>query len=265
MVRCDVCRVLMLAVIACLRPAFGGEAAPPAAGVDPKADELLRQMGRCLSEARAFSFQAECTFDDVRDSGQKIQYSSTRTITVRRPDRAFADTAGDTENQQAWYNGKTLTVLDRTRNVYGVVEVPATIDEMLDHVAEKFGIMMPLADLLFSDPYRTVIGNVRIGQSVGQHHVHDAKCHHLAFRQDTIDWQIWIQDGEKPLPRKLVITFKEYPGQPQFVAILGRWDLSPRLTDDLFTFRAPANAEKIDILPIAGTPKPGAPKGADKR
>jgi len=30
-----------------------------------------------------------------------------------------------------------------------------------------------------------------------------------------VDWQIWIEQGEKPVPRKVVITYKELPARPQ--------------------------------------------------
>ena len=37
-------------------------------------------------------------------------------------------------------------------------------------------------------------------------------CHHLAFRQEDIDWQIWIENGPTPLPRKFLITDKKAKG-----------------------------------------------------
>jgi hypothetical protein len=81
------------------------------------------------------------------------------------------------------------------------------------------------------------------------------KCHHLAFRQKTIDWQIWIQDGDKPLPRKMVITYKRDAGGPQFTARLSRWNVKPKLSKDTFEFEPPADAKKVDLLKVFGSPK----------
>ena len=231
--------------------AFGQNAAPSTTPVEPKADEILRRMSKHLADARQFSFEARDMVDEILDSGQKLQFSSTRRIAVRRPDRVSAEIVGDLLNERVRYDGSALTVLDIQQNVYGVIKVPDNIDEMLDYVAQRLGITMPLADLLFSDSYGAVIGQVRLGQYVGLHDVQGVRCHHLAFRQEGLDWQIWIEDGEKPLPRKLVITYKATPGQPQYIAILGEWNLSPQLPDSAFTLEIPEGVERVDLEAIA--------------
>ena len=97
--------------------------------------------------------------------------------------------------------------------------------------------------------YTMAMENVRTGRYLGIHHVQDVKCHHLAFRQEGLDWQIWIEDGDKPVPRKLVITYKELPGRPQFVALLGKWDMAAIASDDLFVFKTPEGVKKINLEP----------------
>jgi len=230
--------------------ALGEGATSKQASLEPKADEVLRRMSDYLAAAKQFSFEAHVMFDEVLDSGQKIQLSSMRKIQVRRPNKARSEIVGDVENQQLWYDGQTLAILDKTRNVYSVAKVPGSTDKMMDFLFEKYGIAAPLADLIISDPYTSATRNVRLGQYVGLHQVKGTKCHHLAFRQDNLDWQIWIEDGAKPLPRKLVITFRESIGQPQFVAIIGKWDLARQLPDELFAFKAPEGTKKMDLKPI---------------
>ena len=76
------------------------------------------------------------------------------------------------------------------------------------------------------------------------------ECHHLAFRGEETDWQIWIENSERPLPKKCVITTKWVAGAPQFTALLTNWDVSPQLKDSLFTFVPPGKAQKIEFLPV---------------
>ena len=249
--------ILALALCLVAGRASGQEAPASAAPVQPKADEILRQMSKYLAGAKQFSFQADDMIDELLDSGQKIQFSSTRRIAVRRPDRVSADIVGDLVNERVRYDGSTLTVLDIQQNVHGSIQVPDNIDETLDYIAQRFGITMPLADLLFSDPYKAVIGGVRFGQYVGLYDVQGAKCHHLAFRQEGLDWQIWIENGARPLPRKLVITYKATPGQPQYIAFLGKWNLSAQLPDTTFTLEIPEGVERIDLEAIATQATPG--------
>ncbi len=92
---------------------------------------------------------------------------------------------------------------------------------------------------------------VHTGVYVGLHEVDGVKSHHLAFRQDGADWQIWIQDGDQPLPRKIVITYKDLPGTPQFVAFLDKWNLSDRQPESVFEFKPPPNASRVE-MPVMG-------------
>jgi hypothetical protein len=68
-----------------------------------------------------------------------------------------------------------------------------------------------------------------------------------------VDWQIWIEDGDKPLPKKFVITTKLMTGAPQFTVSIKSWNLSPKLKEDMFTFVPPKDAQRIDFVRLTGT------------
>jgi len=216
--------------------------------IAPAADQHLKAMSTYLSGMKTFVFQAEEFFDEVQDNGQKIQLSNQRHISVKRPDKMFSEDVGDTSNSQFFYDGKTATVYDRSQNTYATEKVPATIDAMLDDLHERFDTNQTMADFLFADPYKVFTENVQSGTYLGLHTVGQVKCHHLAFRQEMLDWQIWIQAGDQPLPRKLLITFKEESGEPQYTALLHRWEVNPKLSDDLFVFQPPKGVRKVDFL-----------------
>ena len=109
--------------------------------------------------------------------------------------------------------------------------------------------MAPAADLIYRNSYDILTKDVQSGGYIGLSTVSGVECHHLAFRAEETDWQIWIENSKTPLPRKFVITSKWTAGAPQFTALLSNWDVSPKLKDSRFTFVAPAGAEKIDFLP----------------
>jgi hypothetical protein len=237
--------------------ARAGDTVPP--GVDPKVDAVLRKMGQTLASAKAFSFEVNDSVDQIMDNGQKIQFDKTVKVLVRHPNALAATTSGDLEDMQYTYDGKKLALLNRKQNCYAVQDVPDTIDAMFDFMAQKFGLTAPLSDLMFADPYQTLIARVRSGSYLGLHQVNGVKCHHLAFRQDVIDWQIWIEDSDRPVPRKVVITYKEQPGHPQFTAIIDKWDLSASAPDSAFAFSPPSGAKPVDLTPAvvpAGNSEP---------
>jgi len=220
--------------------------------IGPRTDKLLRAMGDYLKTAKQVSFHAEITFDEILPSGQKIQYSASDEIAVHRPDRVYAESQRDQGNMRFWYDGKNITLLNDGIGVYAKVPVPAIIDAAMDHLMEKYGFSPPLVDFIYQDPYNTLIENVEFGFYVGLHNVAGIRCHHMAFVQKNIDWQIWIEDGKQMVPRKLTITYKNEPESPQFTAVLSEWDLDARLPEALFNVNlaSTANFEKIEFLDI---------------
>ena len=224
--------------------------------IEPKADQYLKAMSSYLAGLKTYSFQVEEFFDEVQDDGQKIQLSNQRHLSVSRPDKVFGEDEGDTANSLFYYDGKTATVFDRGQKTYATEKVPGTIDAMLDDLHDRFDTDQTLADFLFADPYKVFTEHVQSGTYVGLHYVGKVKCHHLAFRQKILDWQIWIDAGDQPLPRKLLITFKRQADQPQYTALIHRWDVNPKLSDDLFQFQPPEGVRKVDFLNRHAEPQP---------
>jgi hypothetical protein len=246
-----------LAVAAALGSvALVGSSQQEAPKIEPKADQYLKAMSSYLAGLKTYSFQVEEFIDEVQDDGQKLQFSNQRHLSVRRPDKVFGEDEGDTANSLFYYDGKTATVFDRGQKTYATVKAPATIDAMLDDLHNRFDTHQTLADFLFADPYKMFTENVRSGTYVGLNHVGKVKCHHLAFRQKMIEWQIWIDAGDQPLPRKLLITFKRQVDQPQYTALIHRWDVNPTLGDSVFQFQAPAGVRKVDFLNRHAAPQP---------
>jgi hypothetical protein len=247
-------------------PAAGAPAVAPQRRVEVRAEQELKRMSDFLAKLPRFALEAEETFDELPDGQLRRQLTNVRRVAVERPNHVAADATGDTLNRAAWYDGRTVTVLDKEHNVYATIEAPATIDATFDVLQDRYGVVLPLADLLYADPYAVLMAGVTYGRYLGIHQAAGVPCHHLAFSQDTIEWQIWIDAGEKPLPRKLVISYVQEPGEPQYGAVIRRWNLESAAPDGLFTFEAPEGARKVDAeaMKKAGTDEPAAPETAPK-
>ena len=172
-------------------------------------------MSERLARAKAFALEAEELFDEVPEHSPRRQLANTRRAALRRPDRLAGDVSGDAMNRSFWYDGKMFSALDKEQNVWASGGVPATVDAALDWVFERTGTVVPLADFLYADSYARLMGSVQRGEYLGIHEAAGVPCHHLAFEQATIDWQLWIDAGKDPLPRKLVITYKTEDEVPQ--------------------------------------------------
>jgi hypothetical protein len=240
---------ILIAVLAAVgQPASG-------ARIDPTADRVLRRMCRYLQTQRQFRFAATEQLDVVQDSGQKLKYSNVRDVTIRRPNRIYSEISGDTLNRRFWYDGKSVTMLDTKRNLYASAAAAPSIDATLDYLAKTYRLHVPLADLIFSDPYRVLTENVKSGAYLGVHSVDRFMAHHLAFTQEHLDWQIWIDTGARPVPRRVVITYKELPGQPEYQATLYDWSMGRPVSEATFRFRRPKGAARIEIIPVGSQPR----------
>jgi hypothetical protein len=240
---------LAAAAICCV---VAGAAAAPK--IDPQADKYLKKMCSFLAGLKAFSFRADESVEQVRPSGLVLEMSNRRRAIVSRPDHLAAEVAGDTANRLLLYDGKTATLFDRNANVYATTKEPATIDATLDDLFKRYGISVPLADLLMADPYKVITERVTSGNYLGAHRVGDARCRHLALRGGSVDAQIWIDAGEQPLPRRMAIRFKRVNGAPRYSATLSDWNLSPEITEATFAFQPPAGAHRIAFMKVPTPP-----------
>jgi hypothetical protein len=218
--------------------------------IDPRADELLKRSSAYLAESPFFSVHAEVWQDGLTHSGNRVQAGRTVDLQMRRPDRLHSWVQSTRRNHELYYDGKSLTLFNRTQNLYGTTNAPAPLDKALDFATERLGMIMPLEDLLVSDPYKSAIRNVTSGQYIGPTTVLGTPCQHLTFTEPNIDWQIWIQDGPVPVPQKIVITYKDEEGSPQFTALFSNWDFLTKLPDFVFRFEPPVGAAKIPIQEV---------------
>jgi hypothetical protein len=232
--------------------AAGTAAGEAQTNIAPRAETILRSACNFLSQTHAFSLSAEIWREHVNEAGQKIQYSRTVEMDVKRPNGLRLEIGAPLSARGFWYDGKALTILDRKHNWYSIADMPSTLDKAAD-AAHDQGIDIPLIDLALKDPYRNATAKVEKGADYGLAPVLGVSCHHLAFTQENVDWQIWIEDGPQPLIRKFVITYKNETDSPEFTALITHWDLTDRIADSDFEFTPPAGTTKIEMQ----TEKPG--------
>ncbi len=247
------CAVLASALLLGAAPygaAIAQEEARSAAAVEPAAREVVRRACEYLRSLDRFSVAAEISYDEVLAAGYKLQYSRAGRLLVERPDRFRFDSESDKGYRTVWYDGKSLTIYDEDLSVFATFEAPDTIDATLDLIADR-GIVMPLDDLLYSEPCAGLGEHVQSGYYVGLNYVDGGFYHHVLLATDAVDVQLWVEDDETPLIRKVVITYGEELGEPQFMAILRDWDPAPAPTPADFVFTPPAGAHKVDIFAAA--------------
>ncbi len=224
----------------------GGSAA---SAVDPASIQALKDMGAFLQTLKRFRVSTELTGERVLADGEKLQHTATADMDVERPNKVRVRMHSARSERELVYDGKTVTLYTPAQKYYSTVEFSGTIGGLIDRLEEKYGVQLPLQDLFLWGTPAAPLDKIQSAMNAGQDFVDDDLCDHYAFRQDKIDWQIWIAVGSKPLPRKIVITNRADEARPQSVSMID-WVLKPAFTDAVFKFTPPKGASKIEIVPL---------------
>ena len=241
-------RLLMAAACLCAAArVFAGEPAAdttPGPDIDQMSERVLLDACGYLRSADHFSVNVESSYEDVLTTGTRVEYSRQASVVLERPDHLRIDSESDKGRRSFFYDGKTVTVYHPDERVYAVFAAPPTIDAMID-AAEARGVSMPASDLLMNQPCQALGDHLQTGTYAGRHYLDGNWYHHLLLSTDAVDVQLWVAGGDAPEIRRLVITYTNKPGEPQYRAMLRDWDFDPAIDSSTFTFTPPADARKV--------------------
>lgn len=212
--------------------------------IDKDAVAALDRMGNYLRSLKAFQVRAVSSTDEVLENGQKIQFASTQDMLVKRPNHFRGEVKTDGAHRFFFYDGKNFTLYAPRSGYFASVPASGTLNEISDRLQSKFDIELPLRDLFLWGTDRSRAGDITSALDVGPSEVDGTTVEQYAYRQNGLDWQVWIQQGEYPLPRKLVITTTTDDARPDYSAVL-TWNLAPSFNDAAFTFDPPSGSTKI--------------------
>lgn len=238
----------------------------PARADDPA--KILKSMTDYLGGQKTLSASFESDIEIITPELQKIQFTSSGQMKLSRPDKLRVRRTGGYSDVDLVYDGKTISLYGNDAKAYVQADAPGTVDQMIAAMQARSGLGMPGTDLILSNAYDEMMATTTEGKHIGQGVIDGVECEHLAFRTPETDWQIWIEPGAKPVPRKYVITSKTLTGAPQYTLRIRDWKTDAFTDADTFVFKAPAGANKVDLQSAAMADfdelPPGTPQGAKK-
>jgi hypothetical protein len=240
-------------------------AAEPAKQAKPaiseEASAALQRMGQTM-RAEQFSFQAQTIRVYATPDGEPLHIFHTLKVTVHRPNRVMAEVSGDDGSSKLFFDGKTATVYSAVQNKYASIAVPdGTIEGMLKEAVGRLGVDFPLADFLGEAPSKAFLTGVTAGRVVNTLTIDGTPYDHLFFFQPPgIELELWLSKNEQSLPRRLIVTYRSLPGQPNFIAQFSDWNFNIHPADADFAFQPPAGATQVELKPVAAAAPPAAKK-----
>ena len=215
---------------------------------------MLGRMNKTLL-ANDFSFESHTLRAYAGPNGELLHIAHQIKTVVRRPDRLLVDATGDDGSTKMFFDGIDLVVYSVDGKQYVRIHAPGKIEEMVDVAESRLGVDFPLADFMSSDPQKAFLAGVTTGGQVGTATIDGIRCRHFFFVQPPdLEIELWLEDSDKALPRRLVVTYQTLPGRPRFIAELSNWDFSSHHPDTDFVFQPPAGVKQVELAEKSNSP-----------
>lgn len=257
--------LVLLGTLPMSAPAINASETPTTAVAeqDAEARELLLKMADVLSQAAGFSVTIRSSYDSIQEDGQRIEFGERRNILLQRPDRLRVEVErSDGDLALVIFDGQTITVFKADDNIYAQVEKPGSVDAAVVHLVKNLQTPFPLARMFLTTLSKDMRQWIESVNFVEEDTLTDPPTTHLAGHSEDVDLQIWVGPGDRPLPQRIVLTYRSESGQPQFRADFINWTLAPETDASSFTFVPPKNAEQILFLaPVRENSLPAGQEG----
>ena len=249
-----VCAVLALALIV---------TGTDSRAADNGARAILKDMSDYVGSQQTIELTFDSDIEVITPQLEKIQFSNSGEALLSRPDKLHAHRASGHADVELFFDGKKAVIFGKDINGYAEFEAPGTVDQLIEAMRAGHGVAMPGADLLLTRSYDVLVADVMEAKYLGRAIIDGRECEHLAFRNFDTDWQLWVEAGKQPIPRKMVITSKTMNSAPQYTLRIKSWKTGVDPAPDAFSFEPPAGAEKLGqdaLIELDELPQ-GAPGG----
>ena len=215
---------------------------------DERAVNALRAMSDFIEMQDAFIIAGEASSDFRLPGGGLAAQTAIIEVAYREPVSMHFTRFDGADTDVLNIHDATLLYFDESEGYYAAADSPESISEALDYAFLELDIDLPLLDLVRSNTFDLMVeGGDEVLYLGNTAQVRGVTCHHVAIRSADLDVQLWIETGEQPLPRRVMLTDKWVGGAPRFVANLD-WDLDPAFEPTRFEFTPPQDAEKIQFI-----------------
>lgn len=238
------CMVLLAAFIMSLWPYATVQAGD--------AKSILKAMSDYLKGQKTIEITFDSDIEIITPELEKIQFTNSGEVLLSRPNKLRAHRVGGYADVALFFDGKTVSIYGKSINGYARFDAPGTVDQLIEALRGGHGVALPGADLLLSNSYDVLVAGVKDEKHIGRGVIDGRECEHLAFRNFDTDWQLWVEVGKNPVPRKLVITSKTLAGAPQYTLRIKNWKTSAEPSRSIFSFTPPAGAEKLSPDALIG-------------
>jgi len=210
------------------------------------ARSILKAMSDYVSGQQTIELTFDSDIEVITPELEKIQFTNSGSALLSRPNKLYAHRVGGYAEVELFFDGATVSINGRSVNGYAQLEAEGSIDDLIHALRAGHGVALPGADLLLSNSYEMLMADVLEAKHIGSGVIGGVECEHLALRNFDTDWQLWVEAGDRPIPRKMVITSKTINSAPQYTIRITSWKTDVEPGPDAFIFNPPEGAERLD-------------------
>lgn len=215
-----------------------------------KAMAVFKKAANTLQSAKSFAVRAVATVDEVESTEDfKLQKTFNIDVKFERSGKLYAQKSGE-ENQIAYFDGKTFTVIDPIGKRYGQMALNGSVDDLIMKL-DELNVQAPLVDLLLSNLMEVAQKNIQKARYIGVSRIAARNCEHIVFRTAVADWQLWIAQDAQGSICKSLITTRGVAQAPQYEVTFGQWSFNTSIEENSFAPKIPSGAEQIPLTPGA--------------
>jgi hypothetical protein len=196
------------------------------------AKTLLKTMSDYIAGQNNISIAYDSDIEVTTADLQKLQLTSSGQLEISRPDRVYASRIGGYADVEFVLDRRTFSSYGKYLNSFAQSQFGVSIEQLVDRLRGAYFVEAPASDFLLSNIYDKLIEDVIDAKHVGLGVIDGIECEHLAFRNPDVDWQVWIEVGARPIPRKYVMTSKVVSGGPQYTLRITDWKVDGTVAED---------------------------------
>lgn len=215
---------------------------------DPRAVEVLNNMAAYTSSLDKFVVSGEAYADARLDAGLIVSNAAELTMKIDRPSSLSLSNFDGLNTKNIYLDNGKLTVFDTEQNFYAHATVPEDIGKGMLYALEELEVEAPLGELFFAEGALDILlDGTEVLYLTDKSRINGVDCHHLALRGAEVDVQMWVEEGDKPVPRKIQMTMKWDGGSPRYSAVLN-WETVSEFDSNTFDFKPPEGAMEIQFI-----------------
>ena len=218
--------------------------------VDSEAVELLRRGLGVVAGLDQFSVQTQGTYEDVLNDTYRVDYETSSSLSVDRPDKIRIERYGLKMHQVFYFDGGNFTLHNPYDYVYATELLQGEIEDMFHIARDNFGISGPASDLIYKNSFSLLIEDVNGAAVIGKEMIGDVMCDHLLFTRPDVSFQIWISESAPHLPYKYVVTDITTPQRLSYSIVMKNWNTAAKLNKSMFKFIPPKGSKQIQFLKV---------------